>query len=162
MVQHHLKSLEKQLSEVYHAIALAYVLNRTLILPKVGFWERWERWGMAGGGGEGRGGNGWEGREGRGSTQGFQAMGCRYGAGGPLGEAGGCSGGKGSTPIHPGFSSNGGGTVHWWRRLVLPKEGSGERWKDGREGWGLPPSIQVSKTMGGGGGALLNFGLQGK
>ena len=34
-VSHHLASLEAQLTEVYHAFALAYTLNRTLIMPRV-------------------------------------------------------------------------------------------------------------------------------
>ncbi|GAX81831.1 hypothetical protein CEUSTIGMA_g9259.t1 [Chlamydomonas eustigma] len=38
MVSHHLVSLEAQLTEVVHAFALAWTLNRTLILPKIQCW----------------------------------------------------------------------------------------------------------------------------
>jgi len=38
MVVHHLDSVEAQLKEVYAAFAIAYTLNRTLILPKVQCW----------------------------------------------------------------------------------------------------------------------------
>ena len=46
-VSHHLTSLEAQLTEVYHAFALAYTLNRTLIMPRVS--------GVGRGGGQSRG-----------------------------------------------------------------------------------------------------------
>lgn len=44
MVEFHLKAMERQLRSMYYGFALAYTLNRTLILPKV----------CGGGGGGGR------------------------------------------------------------------------------------------------------------
>ena len=37
-VSFHLSALESQLTEVYHAFALAWVLNRTLVMPRIKCW----------------------------------------------------------------------------------------------------------------------------
>ena len=36
MVQVHLNAMESQLTDMYYAFALAHLLNRTLIMPRVG------------------------------------------------------------------------------------------------------------------------------
>ncbi|KAG1665399.1 hypothetical protein FOA52_015809 [Chlamydomonas sp. UWO 241] len=38
MVSHHIRTVTVQLTEVYHAFALAHALNRTLIMPRVQCW----------------------------------------------------------------------------------------------------------------------------